>query len=101
MRDDQPRSLGRVLELARADRREREVAECAAALPALVAALRDDTFGRGSRIEAGQSLEPFDTSKPVSALAAPLGVEKVVGKRAGVLFRETERTDPLLDLHRK
>jgi uncharacterized cupin superfamily protein len=35
----------------------------------------------------------------VAPLATPLGVQKVVGKRAGVRFRETERTDPLRDLH--
>jgi uncharacterized cupin superfamily protein len=35
----------------------------------------------------------------VSALATPFGVEKVVGKRPGVLFRETERAEPHLDLH--
>ena len=38
-------------------------------------------------------------ARPCPRFPRALGVEEVVGKRAGVLFRETERADPLLDLH--
>jgi len=100
VRDDQARGLGRILELACADRRKRQIPERAAALPALVAGLGDYALGLRGGIEACQRLEPLDTCETVAALAAPLGIQKVVGKRARVLFRETERTDPLLDLHR-
>ena len=100
MRDDQARGFGRILELARANRGKRQIPERAAALPTLVARLGDHALRLRGRIEARQRLEPVDTCETVPALAAPLGVQKVVGKRARVLFRETERTDPLLDLHR-
>jgi len=99
VRNDQPRGLGRILELACADRSERQVAERAAALPALETSLGEDALGFRSRVEAGQRLEPVDTREPMPSFASPLRVEKVVGKCAGVLFGETERADPLLDLH--
>jgi mannose-6-phosphate isomerase-like protein (cupin superfamily) len=99
VRHDQPRGLGRIVELARADRRERQIPECPATLPALVTGLGGDAFGLGGRIEARQRLEPVDPGQTVPTLAAPLGVEKVVGKRVGVLCGEAQRTDPLLDLH--
>jgi uncharacterized cupin superfamily protein len=99
VRDDQARRFRRILELACADRRERQISERAPALPTLETGLGDHALGFCGRIEARQGLEPVDTRQTVPALAAPFGVEKVVGKGAGVLFRETERTEPLLDLH--
>jgi len=99
VRDNEPRGLWRILELSCADGRQCQVAERATALPTLVAGLGDDTLGLSRRIETAQALEPVDTREPVSPLAAALRVEKVVGKCAGVLFGETERADPLLDLH--
>src|SRR4029077_14968340 len=98
-RDDQPGSFGRILELAGADRRQRQIPERTAPLPKLVASFRDDALGLGAGIEPSERLQPLDPREPVAPLAAALGIEKVLGKCAGVLCRETERADPLLDLH--
>ena len=99
VRDDEPCGFGRILELPRADRRQSQVAERAAALPALVAPIGLHALRLGRRIEARQCLEPAHARKTVPSLPARLGVEEVVGKCAGVLFRETECADPLRDLH--
>ena len=99
VRDDEPCGLGRILELAGADRRQGQVAERPAAFPALIARLGLHALRLGRGVEALQCLEPGHTRKTVPSLPARLGVEEVVGKCAGVLFRETERADPLLDLH--
>src|SRR5439155_14089522 len=90
---------GGVLELAGADRRQRQTAERAAPLPELVASCRDDALGLGAGVEAIERLQPLDPREPVAPLATALGIEKVLRKCAGVLCRETERADPLLDLH--
>jgi uncharacterized cupin superfamily protein len=99
VRDDEPCGLGRILELAAADRRESQVAERTAALPPLVAPFGLHALRLGRGVEALQRLEPGHARKTVPSLPARLGVEEVVGKGAGVLFRETECADPLLDLH--
>ena len=98
MRDDEPCGLGRILELTRADRGQRQVAERAAALPALVARLGDHAFGLGRRIEPFRVSSQSTRASRARASRA-LGVEEVVGERARVLLREAERPDPLLDLH--
>ena len=92
VRDDQARGLGRILELPVADRGQRQIAERATSFPALVARLGDDALGLGRRIDTVERLEPVDARETVPQLAAPLGVEEVVGKRARVRFREAERT---------
>jgi uncharacterized cupin superfamily protein len=99
MRNDQPRGLGWILELACADRGQRQIAERSAPLPPLVTTFCDDALGLGRRVEPFEPLEPLHPREPVPSLAAPLGVEKVLGKSAGVLCREPERANPLLDLH--
>jgi hypothetical protein len=90
--DDQPCRLGRIVELAVADRSERQVAERAAPFPALVARLSDDALRLGRGIEAVERLEPLDPGEPVPALAAALGVQEVIGERARIGGREAECT---------
>jgi len=80
-RHDHARALRRVGELGFDDLRERQVAERAAPVPALVAALRDLDLGLGAGIEIGQRRQPVDTRQSMSGPTAPLGVEKVVGER--------------------
>jgi len=58
--DDHPRSLRRIGELRLDDRRERQVAERAASVPALVAALGEDDLGSRRRVEVRQCREPVD-----------------------------------------
>ena len=82
--DDHPRSLRRIGELRLDDRRERQVAERAASVPALVAALGDLNLGPGGRIEIRQRREPVDPRQPVPGPAPPLGVEEVIGERLRV-----------------
>jgi hypothetical protein len=94
VRDDQPRGLGRILELAVADRGERQIAERAASFPALETRLRDDTFRLGFRVQAVERLQPVDAGKTVAALAAAFGVEEMVGERPRVLVGEAERAQP-------
>ena len=53
---DQPGGLGRILQLARADRSQGEVAERTTAFPPLVAGFRDDALGLRARVDSGQSL---------------------------------------------
>ena len=77
---DQPGVLRRGGELRVADRGQRQVAERAASLPALVARLGHDTLRARSRVEVGQAREPVDAREAVAGLAARLGVHEVVGQ---------------------
>jgi hypothetical protein len=79
--DDHARPLRRVGKLRFDDLRERQVAERAAPVPALVAALGDLDLGLGVRVEIRQRREPLDARESMTCAAAPLGVEKVVGER--------------------
>src|SRR5207248_1574677 len=76
------------------DRGERQVAERAAPLPALVTSLGDHALGLRARVETLQRLEPLDACEAVPTLAAPLGIEEVVGERPRVLVGEADRTEP-------
>ena len=63
------------------DRGQRQVAERAVAVPALVAGLGEEPSRPRVRVEVGQRLEPLDPREAVAELAAPLGVEEVLGER--------------------
>ena len=99
MGDDQPGGLRRILQLAGADRGQRQVAQRAAPLPALVAALCDDALGRRARVDVRQSLEPIHARETVAALAATFRVLEVIGKRLGVGGGEAESGQSRLELH--
>ena len=71
---------GRRRELRRDDRGERQVAERAGAVPALVLRLRDDALRARRRVELRPRLEPLDPREPVARLAVRLGGEEVVGE---------------------
>ena len=91
VRDDDARARRGRGELGVDDRRERQVAERAAALPALVALVRDDALGTRGRVELGQRGEPVDPRGAVALAAARVGVEEVVGEDAGLALGEPER----------
>src|SRR5207253_10148693 len=91
---DEPRSFGRIVQLSVADRGERQVAQRAAPLPALVTSLGDDALGLGAGVETLQRLEPLDPCEAVPTVAAPLGIEEVVGERSRILVGEAERAEP-------
>ena len=78
-----------------ADRGEREVAERAGAVPALVCLVGVERLGPCVRIDVRKGLEPVDPREPVARLAARLGVEKVVGERGGVGIGEAEGAQPV------
>ena len=90
LRDDDPRLRGRVGELGRADRGERQVTEGAAALPALEPRLAENALGPGTRIEVLEAREPVDPRHAVSFPSSSLGVEKVIREHVGVLLAETQ-----------
>jgi hypothetical protein len=69
---------GRTLQLARADRRQREVADRPAPFPALEARLRKDALRARARVEVGQRRQPVDAIETVTMLAARFGVEEVL-----------------------
>src|SRR5207249_4149598 len=98
--DDDARVRGRIGELRVADRRERQVAERAAAVPSLVTRLRDDAFRGRRRIDVRQRRQPVDAAEAVAALPATLGVEEVVGKRLRIALREAESGETRGGLHR-
>ena len=81
------------------DRGERQVAERAVAVPALVAGLGDQPVGARVRLQVAERLEPVDPAEPVAELAARLGVEEVLGERRRVRLGEAEGGDPLLRPH--
>ena len=89
--DDHPRSLRRIGELRLDDRRERQVAERPATVPALVATLGDLDLGPGGRVEIRQRREPIGSREPVTGFSPPLSVEKVVGERLCVIGGKAER----------
>ena len=93
-RHDYPGVLGRLREQRVADRREREVAERAAAVPALEAGAGEDELGPRRWIEALERREPVDAREAVPELPPPLGVEEVVGERPRVGVGEPERGQP-------
>jgi hypothetical protein len=93
--DDDPRVRRRVRELRVADRRQRQVAERAAPLPALEARLVVNALGPSVRIDSLERLQPRDPCQPVAFLAAALCVEEVLGERARVPIGEPERAQPL------
>jgi len=88
--DDQPSPIGWVGDLGLDDSREDEIAERAAAVPALVAALGDLDRRLGVRIEIRQRRKPVDAREAMALLATALRFEKVIGKRRRVLGREAE-----------
>jgi hypothetical protein len=90
-RDDDPRVLGRVRELRLDRRREGEVAERAATVPARVARRRVVQPRHGGGVEAVERLEPGDPRVAVAPLASPLGVVEVPDERLDVLRREAQR----------
>jgi uncharacterized cupin superfamily protein len=99
VRNDQPRGLGRILELTVADRRQGQIAERTAPFPPLEAGFGDDALRPGAGIEPVQRLQPIHPCKSVTALLASLGVEEMVSERPRIDRGEAERTDPLLHLH--
>src|SRR5205823_6410950 len=82
-------------ELRVARRRQRQVAERAAAVPALVALLRDDSFRPSPGLEIAKRLQPLDPRVSVPALPAPLRVVEVLEERPRVGVAETEPAQPL------
>jgi hypothetical protein len=83
----------RRLDLGRADLREGQVAERAAAVPALVAFRGQQLLRLGGGVD-GLGLQPFDPSEAVSLLAPSLGIEEVVGERLRLPLGEAEGTQP-------
>jgi hypothetical protein len=81
----------RVCEHRVADRSERQVAEGAVSVPALVALLGNTTLGPCGRIDIGERFEPVDPPGPVARLAAAVSVGEVVGERRCVGLGEAER----------
>src|SRR5204862_4608866 len=92
--DDDARAFGQLRELRVAHGLEREVAERAPAVPALVALLGDDPLRPRVRPQVGKRLEPLDSRVPVPELAAALGVVEVVEERLRVGLAEAEPAEP-------
>src|SRR5262249_2953754 len=87
---DEPRALGRLSELRAHDRLEREIAEGAGAVPALVARLHHDTVRARLRVELVPRREPGDARDAVPGLAPCVGVEEVRRERIDGLGAEAE-----------
>jgi hypothetical protein len=85
---------GRLGDLRTTDRRQREVAECAAAFPALVARLGDNPLGAGVDVEVAPRAEPLDTRVAVPQLASPLGGVEMLEELLGVVVGEAELLEP-------
>jgi len=83
--NDHARPFRRIGKLSLHDCGESQVAQRAAAVPALVPALGDLDLGPRRRVEIRQRREPVDARETVAGAATPLGVEEVVGERLGVL----------------
>jgi len=64
-------------------------------MPALEAGLGEDALRPRPGIDARKRLEPGDPYEAVARLAAPLGVDEVVGEGSGVSLGEAEGTEPL------
>jgi hypothetical protein len=98
VRDDEPRVLRRSGQLRLDDGRERQVAERAAALPALVALVRDDPLRPRGRVQVGERRQPVDAREAVALLATRLGVEEVVGEDTRIALVESERPQAAVDV---
>ena len=83
--DNHAGPLGRVSELRLDDCGESQVAERAASVPALVAALGEDDLGSRRGVEVRQRRKPVDAGEPMAASAAPLCIQEVISERLGVL----------------
>ena len=81
-------------ELGLDDRRERQVAERAAARPTLVGIIRQDALGTGARVELGQGGDPVDPRGAVALAAPGVGVGEVVGQDPRLSLGEAERLQP-------
>src|SRR5206468_12692105 len=92
-RDDAGRS-GRIVLERGADRREREVAERAVAVPVLESGERSHLLRLRARVEL-ERLEPLDPRIAVTRFAAPLCVVEVVEERLRVALVEAERPQAL------
>ena len=97
-RDDDLGMRRRCGQLRVDDRRQGEVAECAVAVPALVAGLGLHAFRPRVGAKVVERLEPVDPREPVAELPARLSVEEVA-RHGGVGRGEAERGDPLLRPH--
>src|SRR5262249_51957274 len=98
-RDDQARVLGTVHERGLDDRRQRQVAERAVAVPALVLVLVHLAPRARLRVDVGKRLQPVDPREPVPGLAVRLGEEEVVRERPRRAVVEPERAKPLDRVH--
>ena len=87
--DDDPRVSRRGRDLRRADCTQREVAERAAAVPALEALLGLEPLGASVDVDLTAG-EPLDPRQPVAALAATLGVQEVIGQELRLALGEAE-----------
>ena len=85
--------LRRRFDLPPADLREREVAEGAASIPALVPLLSEQPLRLGGRNDVLR-LQPRDSRKAVAFLTAPFGIDKVVGERLGFALGIAEGAQP-------
>ncbi len=83
--DNHAGPLGRVGELRLDDCGESQVAERAASIPALVAALGEDDLGPRGGLEVRQRRKPVDAGEPMAGSAAPLCIQEVISERLGVL----------------
>ena len=92
--DDEARPRRRVGELRRHDRRKRQVAERARAVPAFVARLGGNPDRSCGGIEARERLEPLDACQAMAGLPASLGREKVQRERLDVIAAKAERREP-------
>src|SRR5262249_1957520 len=88
--DDDTGAGRRIAELGIADRREREVAESAGAVPALVAGLGAEALGPRGGGAVRRRLAHADPGHPVARLSTTLRIEEMVGEGHGVGIRETE-----------
>ena len=89
----------RLRELRVADGCQRQVAEHAGAIPALIAGLGVQAHRPCVRLQVGQRFEPVDPCEPVSELAARLGVEKMSSEGRGVRLGEPQGGDAFLRQH--
>ena len=85
--------LWRRLDLGRADRCERQVAEGAASVPALVSLFREQPLRLSGRIDV-LGLQPLDPGEAVPLLAPPFGVKEVVGEGLRLALGEAEGAQP-------
>jgi len=98
--DDDLRGRRRPLDEPVADRAQGQVAERAAAVPALEPRRLGDTLGQRRRVDVRERGEPLDPRESVSALPAALRIEEVIREQLRVRLGEAERADPGTDLVR-